>query len=287
MKKTIIISEAKFKQLTNFLILEDKSMDNAFMRFEKYKELGDDFFKNPNINDGMKAKDSSTYNIALKKEMDDVVETIYSVFEKISHNLGATYSKATNEDPKDGEKVTYGKNKWMHPSTFYVEDDIVNARKSDKKDFLYKCRCYYTLILRVYNGGVPVWANLFFNPKYKSAKMDFIKCNKISTGKLARISVGVLDKSTNKYPEGSINWIRNRRAISAVDKTYGESSPILDKDFQPATFGQEQYSELIPKKEKSAIMQWFIKAQKDPTMYEPYLIDEPKQFVRKRFGNRI
>ena len=148
MKKTIIISEAKFKQLTNFLISEDKSMDNAFMRFEKYKELGDDFFKNPNINDEMKAKDSSTYNIALKKEMDDVVETIYSVFEKISHNLGATYSKATNEDPKDGEKVTYGKNKWMHPSTFYVEDDIVNARKSDKKDFLYKCRCYYTLIDR-------------------------------------------------------------------------------------------------------------------------------------------
>lgn len=68
MKKTIIISEAKFKQLTNFLISEDKSMDNAFMRFEKYKELGNDFFKNPNINDEMKAKDSSTYNIALKRK---------------------------------------------------------------------------------------------------------------------------------------------------------------------------------------------------------------------------
>lgn len=34
-------------------------------------------------------------------------------------------------------------------------------------------------------------------------------------------------------------------------------------------------------------MQWFIKAQKDPTMYEQYIIDEPRQTVRKRFGNRI
>ena len=34
------------------------------------------------------------------------------------------------------------------------------------------------------------------------------------------------------------------------------------------------YDEFIPKKEKSAIMQWYIKAQKDPSMYEPYLIKE-------------
>ena len=174
----------------------------------------------------------------------------------------------------------------MHPATFYVADDILYARTADKKDFLYRCRCYYTLILRVYSGGEPVWANLFFNPKYKAAKADFLKCNQISSGKLARISVGVLNKETNSYPEGSINWIRNKRANSPTEKTYGKPSPILNRDFQPATFGQKQYDEFIPKKEKSAIMQWYIKAQKDPSMYEQYLIKEQPQVVNQSVGRR-
>ena len=290
MEKTIILNESKFKLLSHLLEAEDKNIIDARVRYKKFRELGDDFFKNPNLNDDVRANDTATYNNALKTEMREVVETIYGVYEKISHNLGALYSRATDEDPKDNENVTYQRSKWMHPSTFYVENDIAKSRIADKKDFLYRCKCYYILILRLYNGGVPVWANLFFNPKYKSAKDDFIKCNQISSGKLARISVGVLNKDTNSYPEGSINWIRNKRANSATEKTYGESSPVLDRDFQPATFGQTQYEELIPKKEKSAIMQWYIKAQKDPSMYEEYLIKEPKLIQRgiekRKFGIR-
>lgn len=288
MKKNIIINESSFKVLTNYILNEtkyDKNIRDAEMRFNKYSSIGNDYFKNPKLNDDVKLNDRATYDESLKKEMYDIVETIYSVYEKISHNLGALYSSATNEDPKNNEKVVYQKNKWMHPTTFYVEDDIANAKLSNKKDFLYRCRCYYTLILRIYNGGVPVWANLFFNPKYKAAKADFIKCNQISTGKLARISVGVLDKKTNTYPEGSINWIRNKRANSAVENTYGQNAPILNKDFQPSTFGQEQYLKLIPTKEKSAIMQWFIKAQKDPSMYEEYIINDQQQ-VKNNNGKR-
>ncbi len=291
MKKTIILNETMFNRLTYLLEREDKNITDARDRFKMYSELGNEYFKNPNLSDDVKTNDSATYNQALKDEMNEIVETIYGVYEKISHNLGALYSRATDEDPKDGEKVTYQRNKWMHPATFYVDDDILHTRTADKKDFLYKCRCYYTLILRVYNGGAPVWANLFFNPKYKAAKADFIKCNQISSGKLARISVGVLNKETNSYPEGSINWIRNKRANSTVEKTYGDASPILHRDFQPATFGQTQYDEFIPKKEKSAIMQWYIKAQKDPSMYEPYLIKEQPKVVsqgpgRRKFGIR-
>ena len=102
---------------------------------------------------------------------------------------------------------------------------------------------------------------------------------------MARISVGVLDKETNTYPEGSINWIRNKRANSAIENTYGQNAPILNKDFQPSTFGQEQYLKLIPTKEKSAIMQWFIKAQKDPSMYEEYIINDQQQ-VKNNNGKR-
>lgn len=297
MKKSIILNESTFKRLTHYMMTEanDKNMADALLRFNKYKSLGNDYFKNPNIKDDVRANDQITYNNALKTEMNDIVETIYTVFEKIAHNLNALYANATNEDPKNGEKVNYvtkkdNNNKWMHPSTFYVENDISNVKLADKKDFFYKCRCYYTLILRVYNGGIPVWANLFFNPKYKAAKEDFIKCNQISTGKLARISVGILNKETNSYPEGSINWIRNKRANSETEKTYGDSSPILTKDFQPSTFGQTQYDQLIPKNEKSAIMQWYIKAQKDPSMYEEYIITEPKSVQpingKRRFGVR-
>lgn len=288
MKKSIIINESAFKALTKHILMEtkyDKNIRDAEIRFNKYNSIGNDYFKNPNLNDDIKLNDRATYDESLKKEMYDVVETIYSVYEKISHNLGALYASATNEDPKNGEKVTYSKDKWMHPTTFYVEPDIANTKLSDKKDFLYRCRCYYTLILRIYNGGEPVWANLFFNPKYKAAKADFIKCNQISTGKLARISVGVLDKETNSYPEGSINWIRNKRANSEVENTYGGNAPILKRDFQPSTFGQEQYLKFIPTKEKSAIMQWFIKAQKEPTMYEEYIINEPKT-QQKNNGKR-
>lgn len=292
MKKTIILNETMFNRLTYLIEKEDKNITDARDRFNMYDKLNQKgFFKNPNLSAEVKDKDVDTYNQALKDEMDEIVETIYGVYEKISHNLGALYSRATNEDPKDNEKTTYQRNKWMHPATFYVDDGILNARTTDKKDFLYKCRCYYTLILRLYNGGVPVWANLFFNPKYKAAKSDFIKCNQISSGKLARISVGILNKETNSYPEGSINWIRNKRANSATEKTYGDAAPILQRDFQPATFGQTQYDEFIPKKEKSAIMQWYIKAQKDPSMYEPYLIKEQPKVVsqgagRRRFGIR-
>lgn len=287
MKKTIILNEAMFNRLTYLLEKEDKNITDARDRFNMYDKLNQKgFFKNPNLSDDVKENDSATYNEALKDEMDEIVETIYGVYEKISHNLGALYSRATNEDPKDNEKATYQRNKWMHPTTFYVADDILYARTADKKDFLYRCRCYYTLILRIYSGGVPVWANLFFNPKYKAAKADFFKCNQISSGKLARISVGVLNKQTNSYPEGSINWIRNKRANSATEKTYGDASPILQRDFQPATFGQTQYDEFIPKKEKSAIMQWYIKAQKDPSMYEQYLIKEQPKMVSQGAGRR-
>lgn len=287
MKKTIILNEAKFNRLTYLLEKEDKNITDARDRFNMYDKLNQKgFFKNPNLSAEVKDKDIDTYNQALKDEMDEIVETIYGVYEKISHNLGALYSRATNEDPKDNEKATYQKNKWMHPTTFYVADDILYARTADKKDLLYRCRCYYTLILRVYSGGEPVWANLFFNPKYKAAKADFIKCNQISSGKLARISVGILNKETNSYPEGSINWIRNKRANSATEKTYGDAAPILQRDFQPATFGQTQYDEFIPKKEKSAIMQWYIKAQKNPSMYEPYLIKEKPKVVSQGVGRR-
>lgn len=287
MKKTIILNEATFNRLTYLLEGEDANITKARLRFGKYSELAKDgYFKNPNLSAEVKDKDIDTYNQALKDEMDEIVETIYGVYEKISHNLGALYSRATNEDPKDNEKATYQKNKWMHPATFYVANDILYARTADKKDFLYRCRCYYTLILRIYSGGEPVWANLFFNPKYKAAKADFFKCNQISSGKLARISVGVLNKETNSYPDGSINWIRNKRANSATEKTYGDASPILQRDFQPATFGQTQYDEFIPKKEKSAIMQWYIKAQKDPSMYEQYLIKEQPKVVSQGAGRR-
>ena len=293
MKKTIILNEATFNRLT-YLLREDSNIAPASDRFKKYRDLGNDYFKNPNISNDVRTGDTTTYNEALKKEMNEIVETIYGVYEKISHNLGALYSRATDKDPEDGEKVTYQTNKrekWMHPSIFYVESAIYKVSQADKKNFLYQCRCYYTLILRVYSGGEPVWANLFFNPKYKAAKADFLKCNQISSGKLARISVGVLNKETNSYPEGSINWIRNKRANSATEKTYGDAAPILNRDFQPATFGQKQYDEFIPKKEKSAIMQWYIKAQKDPSMYEPYLIKEQPKVVsqgvgRRRFGIR-
>jgi hypothetical protein len=290
MKKTIILNETKFNRLTYLLEKEDANMTKARLMFDKYSELGNDYFKNPNISHDVRTGDTATYNEALKKEMNEIVETIYSVYEKISHNLGAIYSRATDEDPKDGEKVTYQKDKWMHPSIFYVEPAIYKVSQTDKKNFLYQCRCYYTLILRLYNGGVPVWANLFFNPKYKVAKADFFKCIKISLGKLERVSVGVLNKETNSYPEGSINWIRNKRANSATEKTYGNAAPILNRDFQPATFGMEQYLKFIPQDKKQKIIDWYIKAQKDPSKYEPYLIKDSKVDSqgagRRRFGIR-
>ena len=291
MKKTIILNEAKFNRLTYLLEREDANMTKARLMFKKYSELGNDYFKNPNISDDVRRDDTTTYNEALKKEMNEIAETIYSVYEKISHNLGAIYSRATDEDPKDGEKVTYQKDKWMHPSIFYVEPAIYDVSQADKKNFLYQCRCYYTLILRLYNGGVPVWANLFFNPKYKAAKADFFKCIKISLGKLERVSVGVLNKETNSYPEGSINWIRNKRANSATEKTYGNDAPILNRDFQPATFGMEQYLKFIPQDKKQEIIDWYIEAQKDPSMYEQYLIKEQPKVAsqgagRRRFGIR-
>lgn len=286
MKKTIILNETKFNRLT-YLLREDSSMSDARDRFKYYNGLADDgYFKNPNLNP--KDTETTTYNQALKNEMNEIVETIYSVYEKISHNIGAFYSRATDEDPKDDEKPTYKRIKWMHPATFYVEDAYIKNRIpiSDKKEFLYQCRCYYTLILRIYSGGAPVWANLFFNPKYKAAKADFFKCIKFSLGKLGRVSVGVLNKETNSYPEGSINWIRNKRANSATEKTYGDVAPILNRDFQAATFelGQ-QYSELIPK-QKQKIIDWYIKAQKDPSMYEQYLIKEQPKVANRGVGRR-
>ena len=142
MEKTIILNESKFKLLSYLLEAEDKNIIDARVRYNKFRELGDDFFKNPNLNDDVRANDTATYNNALKTEMREVVETIYGVYEKISHNLGALYSRATDEDPKDNEKVTYQRSKWMHPSTFYVENDIAKSRIADKNDFLYICKCY-------------------------------------------------------------------------------------------------------------------------------------------------
>ena len=290
MKKTIIISESTFNNIFTNLVLEDKTMDDAVRRLALYQKLGNDYFKNPSISDETMSNDKITYDLALKNQMNEIVDAIYDTYEKISHNMHAFYNSATNEPPATKEKTNIGKF-GMHPSTFYLEPDYdkQHLSPSDRKTFMQKCRCYYMLIMEIYNSGVPVWANLFFNPKYDVAKKTFLKCNQISSGTLERISVGVADSDGN-YPEGTINWIRKKRS---VNNRTGNETKYLTNDFQPATFGQkEQYLKFVPTKEKSAIMQWYIKAKNDPSMYEKYIMqskptnpEAPKSVRGKRiFG---
>ena len=79
MKKTIILNETMFNRLTYLLEKEDKNITDARDRFKMYSNLGNDYFKNPNLSDDVKTNDSATYNQALKDERGESVEGIYGV----------------------------------------------------------------------------------------------------------------------------------------------------------------------------------------------------------------
>jgi hypothetical protein len=313
MKKTIILNESNFKKIVSLMEIAINGKSQSFIDHQnllkKYRELGNDYFKNPNLAD---TSDSIAYNESLKKEMDEVVDTIYSVYEKITHGGKSNVfdGPATNGRPSltdfGGDKVKWmdairaynsaknsaptGKTTPFYPGTYYVEDNITKYSSKNKADFIYQTRCYYTMIMRIYENGEPVWANLFFNPKYANAKKAFFNCKQIAEGTLARISAGVADNDGN-YPEGTINWIRKKKYDSAV--SFGNNDvqfTPLEHDIVPLTYNNKQYAEFMPVKEQNEIINWFKTAVKNPQMYEKYLIgNKPKPTISKagsRFGKR-
>lgn len=298
-KKIVILNEGVLNRL--FSIVEanvdgkSQTFNDHMNYLKKYRDLGSGYFKNPSLEN---KDDDITYKEALKKEMDDIVSTIYTVYEKISHGGRSSVfdGPATNGRP-DFSEFGGNKEEWMkaikayntaknsyptgekgsfYPGTYYVDGDILHNYKANKQSFMYKTRCYYTLIMRLYENGEPVWANLFFNPKYSVAMKKFYDCKNIATGTLARMSAGLPDENGN-YPEGTLNWIRKNKYLSA--KSYGNKNvrfTPLEHDIVPLTYKNTQFTDLIPKEEQDTILNWRIKAKANPQMYQKYLIDVPK-----------